>query len=137
MKSNNHHSFIPALALTFVMSGAMSKAQLFSSVEAQNNWAIAQSPRAKEVFPWLTRTVSDSGEARCPEAIKKIRMNSALAASPRVIEMTPELGRPVHERKSAGPPGLDPLVAASRNQSFATSPRVLEMFPSLSRGVDS
>ena len=105
------------------------------------NRAIAASPRAIEVFPWLAR--SGGEPICCTEAVTKsnsaladVKKNRALASSPRMREVFPELARPaVLSSKStvATRKGIDPLTEATRNHAFASSPRALETFPSLAR----
>ena len=116
-------------------------AQLADSAELKNG-AIAASPRAIEVFPWLARggvePISRTEAVTKPNsALEDVKKNRALAASPRMREVFPELARPVapsSESTLATRTGIDPLTEATQNRAFAFSPRALETFPSLARG---
>ena len=131
MKTKNKMNLI-AVSVAALSLGAMTGfGQVFDSVEALNNRAIAASPRAKEVFPWLTRTPSSRPAACCDAGEVKneltaAKKNSAYAASPRVRELFPELGR------APAPPQeftIAPLVG--KNRAFDSSPRAKEQFPEL------
>ena len=96
----------------------------FSEQDARNNAAVANSPRARESFPWLTRTapVGERSTARPAEL-----SNVGYAKSPRVLEANPELARgPV-----SGTPARSVDIPALANRAFAASPRVKEEFPAL------
>jgi hypothetical protein len=96
----------------------------FSEQDARNNAAVANSPRAREAFPWLTRTapVGERSTAR-PAALNNI----GYAKSPRVLEEYPELALGSVSGTSAR--SVDVPVLA--NRAFAASPRAKEEFPSL------
>lgn len=94
----------------------------FSEKDARNNRAIANSPRARESFPWLTRT-AQVGE-RCTARPVELN-NTAYAKSPRVLEAYPELARGPSSGTSAR--WFD--VPALANRAFAASPRAKEQFP--------
>lgn len=119
---------LAATVAALSLNVSMSSGQVFDSVEALNNRAVAASPRAKEVFPWLTR-----GTAVMPTkpALSEVTKNRSFAASPRVLEQFPELSRPAQPAKSA-----DRSVAATviKNRAWASSPRAREEFPWLARG---
>lgn len=104
--------------------------QVFDSAEALSNHGVASSPRAREEFPWLTRsavaTVATTKTSALPAEFK----NRALAASPRTIEDFPELGRPAQPARRWDSQGTS---AAIGNRGLAASPRALEDFPELAR----
>lgn len=123
-------------AAAFSLNVATVSAQLFDSADVANNRAIAASPRAKEVFPWLTReTAKPAVTAKSSDtrtALAEVKKNRALAASPRMREQFPELGRPVQPlRKST-----ESSIASTelKNRAYAASPRALEQFAWLVRG---
>lgn len=125
---------VSAAALSLNLTTA--SAQVFNSTDVANNRAIAASPRAKEVFPWLTReTAKPAVTAKASDtrtALTEVKKNRALAASPRMLEQFPELGRPVQPfRKST-----ESSIASRelKNRAYAVSPRALEQFPWLARG---
>ena len=128
MKTKNKLSLLAVIAAALSLNVSTSSGQVFDSVEALNNRAIAASPRAKEAFPWLTR-----GTAVTPTktALTDVTKNRAFAASPRTLEEFPELARTAQPVKSA-----DSSVAATviRNRALAASPRAKEEFPWLARG---
>jgi hypothetical protein len=96
----------------------------FSEQDARNNAAVANSPRARESFPWLTRTapVGERSTTRPAE-----RNNISYAKSPRVLEEYPELARGPLGGTSAR--SVD--VPEWANRAFAASPRAKEEFPAL------
>jgi hypothetical protein len=96
-----------------------------------NNRAVAASPRAKELFPWLTRSVAPAKSFDSKTALVGEKKNRAVAASPRILEQFPELARPGQPVKSA-----DSWVSSTviKNRAFASSPRGREEFPWLNRG---
>lgn len=101
----------------------------FSERDARNNAAVASSPRAREAFPWLTRTaVAREYAASRPAELN----NRAYAKSPRVLEVYPELTRTSSET-AAGAFVRTPELA---NRAFAASPRAKEAFPWLSLRSD-
>jgi hypothetical protein len=112
-------------------------AQFAGSADLENR-AIAASPRAIEVFPWLARgEVEPIAVTKLNSVLADAKKNRALASSPRMREVFPELARPAvssSESTLAIRSGIDPLTEATRNHAFAFSPRTLETFPSLARG---
>ena len=128
MKSKLYLLAVIAAALSLNVS--TSSGQVFDSVEALNNRAVAASPRAKEVFPWLTRGTA-TAVTPTKTGLADVTRNRAFAASPRVLEQFPELARPAQPVKSA-----DSSVATTviKNRAFAASPRAKEEFPWLARG---
>ena len=115
------------ITLAAVLSLNAATAQPFDSVGDLSNRAIAASPRARELFPWLTR----SGEpVKASKATSIADKNRAFAASPRVLEEYPELARPSQAAKSGGE-FATPVI---KNRAVASSPRVKEEFPWLARG---
>ena len=131
MKTKNKLYWLALSATALSLSVSTSSGQVFDSVEALNNRAIAASPRAKEVFPWLTRgAVSRVTPAKT--ALTDVAKNRAFAASPRILEQFPELARPAQPLKTA-----ERAVASTtviKNRAWAASPRVREEFPWLARG---
>ena len=128
MKSKLYLLAVIAAALSLNVSTSFGQA--FDSFEALNNRAVAASPRAKEVFPWLTRGAA-TAVTPTTTALADVTRNRAFAASPRVLEQFPELARPAQPVKSA-----DSSVAATviKNRALAASPRAREEFPWLARG---
>ena len=130
MKAKTKLYLLAVSAAALALNVSTTSGQVFDSVEALNNRAVAASPRAKEVFPWLTRgtaTAVTSGKT----ALTDMTKNRALAASPRTLEQFPELARP------AQPPKVtDSSVASTviKNRALAASPRAKEEFPWLARG---
>lgn len=118
--------------------------QPFDSVEALNNRAVAASPRAREVFPWLARsgaepTRSKEAVTTSKSALAEVKENRALAASPRMKELFPELVRPAlspSECTVATRAGINPLTEVTKNRALAASPRMREVFPELARGAE-
>ena len=102
----------------------------FSERDARNNTAVANSPRARESFPWLTRTatVGERSAARPAEL-----NNIGYAKNPRVLEQYPELARgPV-----SGTSTRSVEVPTLANRAFAASPRAKEEFPALRFGSEA
>ena len=138
MKTKSTLYLLAVSAAVLSLSAATGSGQLFDSVDALNNRAIAASPRALETFPWLARAPSPKVEVCCVEAtignaLAEARKNRAVAASPRTLEQFPELARAA-EAPSARSAGTDQLSAVTKNHAFAASPRALEQFPQLARG---
>jgi hypothetical protein len=135
MKTKNYLSLLAIIAAAVSLNPTTVTAQSVDSVESLKNRAVAASPRAKEVFPWLTRAPSSTSDACCDKGevkneLTEARKNRAIAASPRLLEMFPELGRdPTPPREFT----IAPLV--EKNSAFLTSPRGREEFPALSRGT--
>lgn len=136
MKTQTKLYLLAVSAAAFSLSVATSFAQPFNAADALNNRAIAASPRAKEVFPWLARDTAKPAvtakSSNTRSAFTEVTKNRALAASPRMLEQFPELGRPVQPlRKST-----ESSVASTelKNRAFAASPRAIEQFPWLARG---
>ena len=133
MKTKNRLYLLAVTAAALSLSPATSIGQVFNSEDVVNNRAVAASPRAKEAFPWLTRSALPRNEACCAvNELTAVRQNRALAASPRVLEQFPELAR------SAAPQPeftIAPLV--EKNTAVQSSPRYREAHPALSRGTPS
>lgn len=136
MKTQTKLYLLAVSAAAFSLSVATSFAQPFNAADALNNRAIAASPRAKEVFPWLTRETTKPAvsvkSSTSRTALTEVTKNRALAASPRMLEQFPELGRSVQPlRKST-----ESSVASTelKNRAYAASPRAIEQFPWLARG---
>jgi hypothetical protein len=128
MKSKLYLLAVTAAALSLNVS--TSSGQVFDSVKALSNRAVAASPRAKEVFPWLTRCTA-TAVTPTKTALTDVTKNRVFAASPRTLEQFPELSRPAQPVRSA-----DSSVAATviKNRALAASPRAKEEFPWLARG---
>jgi len=135
MKTQNYLSLLAIVATALSINITTTAAQSVDSAESLKNSAVAASPRAKEVFPWLSRAPFSSSDACCDKGevkteLTEARKNRAIAASPRLLEMFPELGRdPTPPREFT----IAPLV--EKNSAFLTSPRGREEFPALSRGT--
>jgi len=136
MKTQTKLYLLAVSAAAFSLSIATSFAQPFNAADALNNRAIAASPRAKEVFPWLARDTAKPVVTAKPSdsrtALTEVTKHRSLAASPRMLEQFPELGHPVQPlRKST-----ERSVASTelKNRAFAASPRAIEQFPWLARG---
>ncbi len=126
MKSKMYLLAVIASALSLNVSTSIG--QVFTSVEALNNRAVAASPRAKEVFPWLTRSTAVTRAKAVPINSTK---NRAYAASPRMIEQFPELARPAQPAKTTESVVVTTVI---QNRALAASPRAKEEFPWLTRG---
>ena len=135
MKTKNKLYWLAVGAAALSLNVSTSSGQVFDSVSALNNRAVAASPRAKEVFPWLTRNtataVTRAKSSDSKTALTEARKNRAFAASPRTLEQFPELARPAPALKAT-----DSAVASTviKNRAWASSPRVREEFPWLARG---
>ncbi len=134
MKTKLYLLAVSAAALSLNLT--IASAQVITSSDVANNRAIAASPRAIEVFPWLARDATKPAVTAKPSdtraALAEVKKNRALAASPRMLEQFPELGRPVQPlRKST-----ESSIASTelKNRAYAASPRALEQFPWLARG---
>ncbi len=127
-------SFAGAAVLACLAASFSTLAQDFSAADVARNRAIAASPRAIEVFPWLARGVTSPGQptSAAARSIRADRFrNRALASSPRMIEEFPELDRRV-EAVRAG--AASPLHSGlPGNRGIAASPRAIEEFPALRR----
>lgn len=135
MKTKNYLSLLAIIATAVSINTTTADAQSVDSAESMKNSAVAASPRAKEVFPWLTRapsSVSDSccDKAEAKNALTEAKKNPAYAASPRVRELFPELGRDPTPRREFT---IAPLV--EKNEAVQSSPRYREQHPELSRGT--
>lgn len=128
MKTRNKLSLLAAIAAALSLNVSTSSGQIFDSVEALNNRAIAASPRAKEVFPWLTR---NTAVTPTKTALTDVTKNRAFASSPRTVEEFPELARPAQPVKSAASSVVATVI---KNRALAASPRAREEFPWLARG---
>lgn len=139
MKTKSKLYLLAVSAAALALNVSTGSGQIFSPADAMNNRAVAASPRAKEAFPWLTRTAAPRTEACCKEttegaALAAVKKNRALAASPRMLEQFPELAR------SAAPseaPVFNIAPLAEKNTAILFSPRMRELYPALSRGAAS
>ena len=143
MKTENKLYLLVVTTAALALNPTTGVGQVFNSEDVINNRAVAASPRAKEEFPWLTRsgikpTRSKEAVAKSKSALEVVKENTALAASPRMKELYPELTRPAvtpSEIKMATQSRIKALAEVRRNTAFAASPRMKELFPELARGV--
>jgi hypothetical protein len=118
---------VTGLTLGVALLASTSYAQTFDSACDLNSRAIAASPRAREVFPWLERQNVSRSPSETKSSAAEIAKNRALAASPRTLEQFPELGRPMQPlRRAIETPVVSETV---NNRAIAASPRALEQFP--------
>jgi hypothetical protein len=75
MKTQNKLYLLAVAAAALSLNITTAVGQVFTAADVLNNRAIAASPRAKEAFPWLTRSVTES--PRSKEAVTPSK--SALA----------------------------------------------------------
>ena len=133
MKTKSKLYLLAATVAAFSSGTMPSIGQVFSSKDAISNRAVAASPRAKEAFPWLTRTTSVRGDAcwatdEANNALTEAKKNRAYATSPRVRELFPELSRvPAPPREFTIAPSVE------KNTAYLASPRAKEEFPHLLR----
>jgi hypothetical protein len=131
MKTKSKLYLLAVSAAALALNVSTSSGQIFSPADALNNRAVAASPRAKEAFPWLTRTAVPRTEACCAaNALDKVTKNRAYAASPRVLEQFPELSRAARTQPEFT---IAPLV--EKNAALLSSPRYRENHPEVSRGT--
>jgi len=128
MKTKTKLYLLGVSAAALCLNFSTSSGQVFDSVQALNNRAVAASPRAKEMFPWLTR-----GSVVTPteRTVTDVTKNRAFAASPRVSEQFPELARPAQTAQGSASSVREIGI---KNQALAASPRAREEFPWLARG---
>ena len=129
MKTNIRLYLLAVTAAALSLNATTSLGQVFNAKDVINNRAVAASPRAKEAFPWLTRTGPVRADACCDKgevknALTEAKKNRAYAASPRVRELFPELGlTPTQPREFT----IAPLV--EKNEALKSSPRYREQHP--------
>lgn len=127
MKTKNRLYLLAVTAAALSLIPATSMGQVFNSEDVANNRAVAASPRAKEAFPWLTRSAPPRSEACCAvNELTTVKKNRAFAASPRALEQFPELARSAQAQPEFT---IAPLV--EKNRAFDSSPRAKEQFPEL------
>ena len=144
MKTNNRLYLLALTAAALSLNATTGVGQVFNAKDVINNRAVANSPRAKEEFPWLARSNTDPTRSQkaattAKSALAKVKENSALAASPRMKELYPELARPAvtpSECAVATRSGNNALAEVRRNSALAASPRMKELFPELARGAE-
>jgi hypothetical protein len=135
MKTQNKLTLLAIIVAAWSMNIPTVFGQPIDSVESLNNRAFAASPRAKEIFPWLTRStaaaVMPTKPSNSKAALAEVTRNRAFAASPRVLEQFPELARKAPPLKAT-----DSSVASTviKNRGLASTPRAREEFPWLARG---
>lgn len=124
MKTKNK-TLLALVAALGLLSAWRSNAQPIYSVQSLENRAVAASPRAKELFPWLIR----SGTKHVTTG--KTSDTRVFATSPRMLEQFPELARPAQPWKS-----MEGSIGSTviKNRGFASTPRAREEFPWLARG---
>ncbi len=131
MKTKNYLSLLALTAAALSLNIATATAQYVDSVESLRKSAVAASPRAKEAFPWLTRSAAPRTEACCAvNELTAVKNNRAMAASPRALEQFPELARSAPARPEFT---IAPLV--EKNAAVQSSPRYREEHPTLPRGT--
>ena len=133
MKTQNRLYLLAVTAAALSLSPATSIGQVFSSEDVIKNRAIAASPRAKEAFPWLTRSTPPRTEACCAvNELTAVKRNRALAATPRMLEQFPELARSAAPSKR---PQFNVAPVVEKNAAVRSSPRYREQHPEISRGT--
>lgn len=84
-------------AAALILNSSTSFGQAFDSVEVLNNRAVAASPRAKEAFPWLTRSaatpVIPSDALGSGTTVTGATKNRAIASSPRARGGVPRISK--------------------------------------------
>ena len=139
MKTKNRLYLLAVTAAALSLNATTGVGQLFNAKDVINNRAVANSPRAKEEFPRLTRggtepTRSKEAVTTSKSALAKVKENRALAASPRMKELYPELARPAvtpSESAVATQSRINALAEVRRNSALAASPRMKELYPEL------
>ena len=137
MKTNIKLYLLAVSAAALSLNMITVSAQVFNSADVAKNSAIANSPRAREEFPWLTREAASPAPAAKssgsrPSALAEVMKNKALAASPRTLEQFPELTRPVQPLQKAVGSSIPSTIA--KNRALLSSPRTVEQYPELARG---
>ena len=135
MKTKIRLYLLAVTAAALSLNATTSLGQVFNAKDVINNRAVAASLRAKEAFPWLTRTAAPRIEACCDKgevknALTEAKKNRAYAANPRVREIFPELSR------TPAPPQeftIAPLV--EKNEALKSSPCYREQHPEALRGT--
>ena len=130
MKTKNYLNLLAVTAAALSLNMTTATAQYVDSVASLKNSAVAASPRAKEVFPWLTRAAPPRAESCTVNELTAVKNNRALAASPRALEQFPELARSAPARTEFT---IAPLV--EKSAAVQSSPRYQEEHPTLSRGT--
>ena len=92
MKTKNRVQLLAVSAAALLLNVSTSSGQVFDSVEALNNRAVAASPRAREEFPELSRPAQPARAADASLASTVLK-NRAFASSPRAQEEFPWLAR--------------------------------------------
>ena len=136
MKTNMKSYLLAVSAAALSLNITTVSAQLFDAADVARNSAVANSPRAIEVFPWLARGSVKPAVAVKPSstrtALADVTKNRAFASSPRTLEQFPELARTGAPLRKFVESSVPSNIA--KNRAFAASPRVLEEFPELARG---
>ncbi|MBN9688655.1 MAG: hypothetical protein J0M24_00320 [Verrucomicrobia bacterium] len=131
MKTKSKWYLVAVSAAALALNVSTSSGQIFSPADASNNRAVAASPRARETFPWLTRTAVPRTKACCASStLEEVKKNRAFAASPRMLEQFPELSRQARTQPEFT---IAPLV--EKNAAVVSSPRYRENHPEVSRGT--
>lgn len=136
MKTNLKLYLLAVSAAALSLNITTVSAQLFDAADVAKNSAVANSPRAIEVFPWLARRSATPAVAVKPSsprtALADVAKNRAFASSPRTLEQFPELARTGAPSRRLVESSVPSNVA--KNHAFVASPRVLEEYPELARG---
>lgn len=122
---------LPAVtAAVLSLTPSLATGQAVDSLASLKNRAVAASPRAREVFPWLSEDVRREPQiVRHPVLADEFK-NRAVFASPRSLELFPQLGRTFAGRTGSG---STELSAALANRAVLVSPRTQEQFPIIAR----
>lgn len=135
MKTNTKFYLLAVSAAALSLNIASVSAQLFDAADVAKNSAIANSPRAIEVFPLLARGSAKPTVAAKPSssgtALADVTKNRAFASSPRMLEQFPELARTGAPSRKSVESSVPSNIA--KNRALAASPRVLEEYPELAR----
>jgi len=130
MKTKNTWYLVATSAAALSLAVTTGVGQVFSYVDALNNHAVANSPRAIEAFPWLAVKGVPSPKAPVsPTGRVEINTSRAFVSPPRLLEQFPELARPAQASDSTI---RWPVI---KNRAYSSSPRVQEEFPWLARGA--
>src|SRR6185369_13072597 len=101
MKTKNTWYLVAMSAAGLSLAVTTGVGQVFSYVDALNNHAVANSPRAIEAFPWLAVKGAPSSKAPVsPTGRVEINVRRTFLSAPRVLEQFPELARPAQASDS-------------------------------------
>ena len=139
MKLQTDLLFAAVCLASLTLVGPPGHSQVFDVDDIRRNSAIANSPRAREAYPWLQRSTATTPGRISPSARQivptEVLRNHALAASPRTLEEFPALSR--YGGGTDVPRELRVGRSVVPSGALARSPRMLEEFPWLTRGADA